>query len=68
MLLPGCNEDSAAAVAQRLCNSIAQQAVSVPVGEMNWFPGIEAGVRSLAFIETALANSNGNQKWSEIES
>jgi len=51
-----------------VAGALAQQAISVPVGEINWFPGIEAGVRSLAFIETALANSNGNQKWSEIES
>ena len=29
-------------------------------------PGIEAGLRGMAFIETALANHRGDAKWSEI--
>ncbi|SIR18478.1 Predicted dehydrogenase [Pseudomonas sp. B10] len=29
-------------------------------------PGIETGLRGMAFIETAIANHLGNEKWSEI--
>ena len=40
--------------------------VSSPLGDPLWFPGIAEGVRSLAFVEAALANSRGADKWSSL--
>ena len=40
--------------------------VSSPLGDPLWFPGIAEGVRSLAFVEAALANARGAEKWSAL--
>ena len=32
------------------------------------FPGVEEGVRGMAFIETVVENSNGDQKWTAFKS
>lgn len=50
------------AVAGTLCAG----RVESPLGDPLWFPGIAEGVRSLAFVETALANARGSEKWSSL--
>ncbi len=40
--------------------------IASPLGDPCWFPGIAEGVRSLAFVEAALANSRGPEKWSSL--
>jgi predicted dehydrogenase len=47
-----------------VAGTLAAGRVSSPLGDPLWFPGVAEGVRSLAFVETALANSRGREKWS----
>ena len=49
-----------------VAGTLAAGRVSSPLGDPLWFPGIGEGVRSLAFVETALANSRGAEKWSSL--
>jgi predicted dehydrogenase len=45
---------------------LAVDTLAAPLGDPNWFPGIAEGLRSMAFVEAALRNSRGNEKWSEL--
>ena len=38
-----------------------------PVGAADWFPGIADGLRTMAFVETAIQNSAGEAKWTSLE-
>ena len=38
-----------------------------PVGAADWFPGIADGLRTMAFVETAIQNSAGEAKWTSID-
>lgn len=49
-----------------VAGTLAAGRVSSPLGDPHWFPGIAEGVRSLAFVEAALANSRGTTKWSSL--
>ncbi|WP_132385772.1 Gfo/Idh/MocA family oxidoreductase [Novosphingobium sp. PhB165] len=48
------------AFAARISNSAA-----VP-GVDDWFPSIEAGLRTMAFVESVIANSASEEKWTEL--
>ena len=49
-----------------VAGTLAAGRLSSPLGDPLWFPGIAEGVRSLAFVEAALANSRGAEKWSSL--
>jgi len=49
-----------------VAGTLAAGRVASPLGDPFWFPGIAEGVRSLAFVETALANGRGSTKWSSL--
>ena len=38
-----------------------------PTGAADWFPGIVDGLRTMAFVETAIQNSAGEAKWTSLE-
>ena len=38
-----------------------------PAGAADWFPGITDGLRTMAFVETAIQNSAGEAKWTSLE-
>ena len=35
-------------------------------GEPSWFPGLEDGLRTMAFVEAMIANSSGDAKWTAL--
>ena len=37
-----------------------------PAGAADWFPGISDGMRTMLFVETAIANSAGVAKWTAL--
>ena len=37
-----------------------------PTGAADWFPGIADGLRTMAFVETAIQNSAGEAKWTSL--
>lgn len=37
-----------------------------PTGVAGWFPGIGDGLRTMAFVETMIANSAGDEKWTPL--
>jgi predicted dehydrogenase len=37
-----------------------------PPGAADWFPGITDGLRTMAFVETMIANSAGEEKWTAL--
>lgn len=49
-----------------VAGTLAAGRVASPLGDPLWFPGIADGVRGLAFVEAALANGRGTEKWSSL--
>jgi predicted dehydrogenase len=49
-----------------VAGTLAAGRIVSPLGDPLWSPGIADGVRSLAFVEAALANSRGSEKWSSL--
>lgn len=37
-----------------------------PTGMPGWFPGLTDGLRTMAFVETMIANSAGEEKWTPL--
>ncbi|MET4896604.1 Gfo/Idh/MocA family oxidoreductase [Sphingomonadaceae bacterium jetA1] len=37
-----------------------------PIGGAGWFPGLEPGLRTMAFVEAVLANAASNDKWTPL--
>ncbi len=35
-------------------------------GEASWFPGLESGLRTMAFVEAVLANAGSDEKWTAL--
>lgn len=43
-----------------------ERSVSSCLGEDTWFPSVQDGLRTMAFVEAMLENSNGSQKWTKV--
>lgn len=37
-----------------------------PAGDANWFPSLDDGLRTMAFIEAMIANDRGAEKWTSL--
>jgi predicted dehydrogenase len=37
-----------------------------PAGAADWFPSVGDGLRTMAFVETAIANAGGDSKWTAL--